>query len=456
MRKLVLLIVSVALLNSCQVYRNYKRPAELPIDGLYQPVDSIVANDTSSMGDLPWQEVFQDTLLQKLITYGLDNNTDMQIALLRVDEAQARLKAAKLSFLPSVSLSPQFAINKSGNNSATKTYELPLQASWEVDLFGKLRNAKKAVQATLLQQEAYRQAVRSELIATIANDYYTLLMLDEQIKISQATLEIWKEQIRVMEAKFKVGEETENAIRQARANLYELEATHNDLSRNLYEAENAICTLLGTTYHKIVRSNFEQQVFPEQFSVGIPLRLLSKRPDVLQAEMALASSYYNTNQARAAFYPNLTLSGSLGWTNSLGQMVSNPGSLILSALASLAQPIFNRGTLISNLRVSKDEEQIALLTYKQTILDAGEAVNTALYSIKSVKNNLDKHCRQCDELRKAVNISEALYKTGNATYLDLLTARQSLLNAQLKIVSDQFEYSQSIINLYNALGGGAE
>ena len=172
--------------------------------------------------------------------------------------------------------------------------------------------------------------------------------------------------------------------------------------------------------------------------------------------MALANAYYTTNQARSAFYPNLTLAGSAGWTNSLGQAVTNPSGWILSAVASLTQPIFNRGKLISNLRVSKDDEQIALLNYKQALLDAGQEVNDALYATESVQRSLDSHRQQCRELERTVQTSEALYRTGNATYLELLTARQSLLNARLNVVSDRFARCQAVINLYNALGGGCE
>ena len=446
----------MALLSSCHIYRNYQRPEGLPVDSLFQNRYDSRAEDSLTLGDIPWQEIFRDTLLQDLIFYGLENNTDMQTAMLRVDQAKAQLKAARLSFLPSLTLSPQGALTGTDGHKAVKTYELPIQASWEIDLFGSLRNAKKGVQATLLEQKAYQQAIRSELIATIANDYFSLLLLDEQLRISQATLEIWREQIRTMESKFKVGEETENAITQARASLYELEATHNDLQRQQREAENTLCTLLGTTSQSIRRGCLKQQDFPEQFNVGIPLRLLSKRPDVVQAEMTLANAYYATNQARSAFYPNLTLTGSTGWTNSLGQAVTNPGGWILSAVASLTQPIFNRGKLISNLRVSKDEEQIAQLAYKQTLLDAGQEVNDGLYATESIKRSLDNPLKQCNELERTVQTSEALYLTGNATYLELLTARQSLLNAQLGVVSDKFTYCQSVINLYNALGGGCE
>lgn len=450
------MIMCMATLSSCHIYRNYQRPEDLPVDSLFRNSDSVAAEDSVSFGDLPWQEVFRDTLLQKLIRFGLENNTDMQTAWLRVDQAKAQLKAANLSFLPSLTLSLQGTLTSTEGGKPVKTYELPLQASWEVDLFGNLRNARKGTQATLFQQQAYQQAVRSELIATIANDYYSLLMLDEQIAISSSTLDVWREQIRLLEAKLKVGEETENAVTQARASLYELEATHNDLLRQQRESENTLCTLLGITSRTVERGSLKEQQFPEEFQTGVPLRLLAKRPDVVQAEMTLANAYYTTNQARSAFYPNLTLSGSVGWTNSLGQAVTNPGGWILSAVASLTQPIFNRGKLISNLRVSKDEEQIALLNYKQTLLDAGQEVNDALFAVSSAQRSLESQQKQCQELERTVTTAEALYRTGNATYLELLTARQSLLSARLNVVSDSFSKCQYIISLYNALGGGCE
>lgn len=459
MRKITcitIICINMVLLSSCHIYRNYQRPDNLPTDSLFRDADNQPVTDSLSLGDLPWQEIFQDTLLQQYIRYGLEHNTDMQTALLRVDQAKAQLTAAKLSFLPSLTLSPQGTLTSTAGSKTVKTYELPVQASWEIDLFGNLRNAKKGTQATLLQQQAYQQAVRSELIAGIANTYYSLLMLDEQVAISQSTLEVWKEQVRTMEAWMKVGEETENAVTQARASLYELEATHNDLLRQQRETENSLCTLLGMTSRSLERGTLDKQIFPETLPTGIPVRLLSRRPDIVQAEMTLANAYYTTNQARSAFYPNLNLSGSAGWTNALGQAVTNPGDWILSAVASLAQPLFNRGKLISNLRVSKDEEQIALLNYRQTLLDAGQEVNDALYATESAGRSLESHRKQCRELERTVQTSEALYRTGNATYLELLTARQSLLNARLNVVTDSFTQCQAVINLYQALGGGAE
>lgn len=457
MKKALYIMTCAALLNSCHIYRNYQRPDGLPVDSLFrQDGRATLSKGQTPLGDLPWQEVFKDTLLQELIADGLAHNTDLQTALLKVDQAQAQLKAARLSFLPSLTFSPQGTLSSTDRGKAVKTYELPVQASWEIDLFGNLRNAKKGTQATLLQQQAYQQAVRSELIATIANDYYSLLLLDEQIQISQSSLEVWAEEARVMEARLETGEETENAVTQARASLHALEATHNDLLRQEREAENALCTLLGTTSRDIRRGSLEEQSLPEAIGIGVPLRLLSRRPDVVQAEMQLAAAYYAANQARSAFYPSLTLTGSAGWTNALGQTVSNPGGWILSALSSLTQPIFNRGKLRSNLRVSKDDEQIALLSYKQALLEAGQEVNDALYAIESAERSMTLHAKQCQELERTVQTAKALYETGNATYLEVLAAQQSLLDARASVVSDRFTRCQSVINLYKALGGGSQ
>lgn len=448
------MVICAAAFSSCSIYRNYERPEDLPVDSLYR-VDTASMEDSVSLGDISWEDLFTDPKLQDLIRLGLENNTDMQVAYLRVEQAKAQLTASKLSFLPSLNFNPSGTVSSIDGAKATKTYELPVQASWEIDLFGNLRNAKKNTQATLLQNEAYAQAVRSELIASIANHYYSLLMLDEQVRISGVTLDTWRDQVRTIEARYKVGEENENAVTQARAGLYDVEVTYNTLVQQQREVENSLCTMLGMTSRTIDRTSLEIQSMPENVSTGVPLRLLSQRPDVVQAEMSLAAAYYSTNQARSAFYPNLTLSGSAGWTNSLGQVVTNPGGWILSAVASLAQPIFNRGKLISNLKVSKAEEEIARLNYKQALLAAGQEVNDALFAIEIAAKNLDSHQKQCEELKRSLQVSEALYKTGNASYLELITARQSLLSAELNLVSDRFTRLQSVINLYNALGGGS-
>lgn len=443
------------LLTGCNLYKSYAPPTGLPVDSLYNAPAMAKSDSLTSLGFMPWRELFTDSCLQCLIDKGLESNTDLQIAILRIDEAKAGLTAANLAFLPSLSFSPGGTITSADGGKATKMYELPVSLSWEIDLFGKLRNAKKEQQMLLLGQEAYARAVKSELVSSIANSYYALLMLDSQIEISSHTIDVWREQVRTMELQFKIGDIRENALTQAKANLEGLLATHNTLLRQQQESVNSLCCLLGDVSHKIERSSLEAQKMPGSISVGIPLQLLSCRPDVVQAEMALAAAYYSVNRSRAAFYPSLTIGGTAGWTNALGQGISNPGGWILSALGSLTQPIFQRGKLISNLRVSKDEEEIALLNYKQKLLDAGQEVNDALYAIESFGKNLSFHSRQCEELERTVKTNELLFRTNNATYLELLNSRQDLLNSRMNIVADRVNRLQSVVKLYKALGGGS-
>ena len=436
MRKTILISMAVLMASGCSIYRKYERPENIvPMDSLYRaelvsPDDAAAAADSSSFGYMPWEEMFTDPHLQELIRTGLENNTDLLSAALRVQQAQARLKASKWAYSPSLNLGPQAGYNYSlsgGAGTGSGSYNLG------------------------------QQAVRSQLIATIANTYYSLLMLDEQVRVSEENVALWAEQIRSMESMLKVGRVNENAVTQSRAQLYGLEASLADMKRQRQEAENALCSILGSVYTRIERSTIDEQALPQDFSVGVPLELLSNRPDVYQAEMALASAYYSTNQARSAFYPKLTLSGSAGWTGAFGQAVANPGGLIINALAQLAQPIFNKGQLTSNLRVAKAEEEIARLTYKQTLLDAGEEVNNNLYALEIYDEMLRKHQAQLDDLERTVETAESLYRrSSKMTYLEVLTARQSLLTAQLNVVSDKYLLLQTTVNLYRSLGGGRQ
>ena len=460
MRKAILFAMIAVMASSCSIYRKYHRPEDLQVnvDSLYRA--ELIANpeDTVSFGTMPWEELFTDPYLKDLIDSGLVHNTDLQTAILRVQQAQDGLYAAKWAYSPSLNLSPQGSVSSIDGNKATFGYNLGGAVSWDIDLFGSLLNAKREAQATLLQQDAYRQAVQSQIIATIATSYYALLMMDEQVRISDESVVIWREQVRTLEAQMRVGTVNENAVTQARANLYGLEASNAQLKQQQKETENALCSLLGRVSGTIERSTLAEQELPDStLSVGIPLQLLSNRPDVYQAEMALAAAYYTTNQARSAFYPKLTLSGSAGWTNSLGQAVANPAGVLLNAVAQLAQPVFNQGQLRSNLRISKAEEEIAKLNYKQTILNAGQEVNDALFAIETAGIMLEKHQAQCVDLERTVKTADLLYKkSAYGSYLELLTAQQSLLNAQLSVVSDKYNQLSYIVTLYKALGGGKE
>lgn len=459
MKKQIIGIVCVAaMMSSCHIYKSYDRPETIDASGIYRdpasPTDTLAVSDTANMGNLPWKEIFRDAKLQALIEEGLANNVDMQAAALRVQEAKVMLTAAKLSYLPSINFTPQGTLSSFDKSKPSQTYQLPVSASWEIDLFGKILNSKRGQKVAYEQSKYTEQAVRSQIICGIANIYYSLLMLDRQVEITTETTDIYKENVRVMEAMKIAGMSTEAAVAQMRAAYSQVQASLLDLQRQVRETENSLCVLLAKAPQQIDRNTLDEQVMPENLTVGVPLQLLENRPDVKIAEMTLASAYYATNQARSAFYPGLNITGTAGWTNSSGQGIVNPGKLILNAVASLAQPIFNNGKLIANLKVSKAEEKIAQMNYQQTILEAGQEVSDALYLYDTQNEKLGHDRAQVDQLDKAVTYTKALFQSGDATYLEILTAQQSLLSAQLTEVSDNFQRMQAVINLYSALGGG--
>lgn len=458
-KQIIGMMCLTAMMSSCHIYKAYDRPETIDASGIYRDPASAtdtLASDTANMGNLPWKEVFRDAKLQALIEEGLANNVDMQAAALRVQEAKVMLTAAKLSYLPTINFTPQGTLSSFDKSKPTQTYQLPVSASWEIDLFGKILNAKRGQKVAYEQSKYSEQAVRSQIICGIANTYYSLLMLGRQVEITTETAAIYKENVRVMEAMKIAGMTTEAAVTQMRAASHQVEASLMDLKRQVRETENSLAVLLARTPQTIDRSTLDAQVMPEELTAGVPMQLLENRPDVKMAEMTLASAYYTTNSARAAFYPGLNITGTAGWTNSAGMAVLNPGKLILNAVASLAQPIFNNGKLIANLKVSKAEEKIAQMNYQQTILEAGKEVSDALFLYDTQNKKLVEDRGQVEQLDKAVTYTKALFQSGDATYLEILTAQQNLLSAQLSEVSDNFQRMQAVINLYSALGGGRE
>lgn len=448
-----------ALMSSCHIYKSYDRPETIDASGIYRDPASAVdtlAADTANMGNLPWKEIFRDAKLQALIEEGLSKNVDIQAAALRVQEAKVMLTAAKLSYLPSINLAPQGTATSMGGSNYVKAYQLPVSASWEIDLFGKILNTKRGQKVAYEQSKYAEQAVRSQIICGIANVYYSLLMLDRQVEITTETAAIYKENVRAMEAMKIAGMTTEAAVAQMRAASYQVEASLLDLKRQVRETENSLAVLLARTPQTVERGTLAEQVMPEELAAGVPMQLLENRPDVKMAEMTLAAAYYTTNSARAAFYPGLNITGLAGWTNGSGVTVVNPGEFMLQALASLAQPIFNNGKLIANLKVSKAEEKIAQMNYQQTILEAGKEVSDALFLFDTQTKKLAEDRGQVEQLDKAVTYTNALFQSGEATYLEVLTSQQNLLSAQLSEVADNFQRIQAVINLYSALGGGRE
>ena len=445
-----ILLWAVCLMTGCSIYKPYSRP-EVQTEGLYRDLEE--TRDTASIATLGWRNLFSDKNLQALIEKGLERNTDLRVAHTRVKAAEAVLMNARLSYLPSVVLAPDGSISGTEGAKAIKTYNLAASASWEIDLFGKVTNAKREALAALEGSRAYRQAVETQLIATIANSYYMLLMLDRQLIISEQTLITWKETEHSIEALKRAGKSNDAAVLQAKANRLALEASVVSIRKSIRETENGLSALLADTSHDIMRGALQKQQFPDTLSAGLPIQLLANRPDVRQAEWNLAQAYYATNAARSAFYPSLTLSGSTGWTNNVGGVVVNPGSWLFSSVGSLMQPLFNKGTNIANLRQAKARQEEALLLFQQSLLDAGKEVNNALTRWQSARIRMDYVNQQIMTLQEAVRKTELLMQHTSTNYLEVLTARQRLLEAALTQAQDKFEEIQGVIDLYHAVGG---
>lgn len=440
-------LIAFLAVSSCGLYKKYERQ-ELPfVDSLYRRMN-VGPSDTVSTASVSWDKMFTDPILQEWIRLGLEHNTDMNVAMLKVEESQAHLLAARRALLPGVSFSASGGVYPGSFNAQ-------IGVGWDADIFGSLRNSKRKAEAAHIQTEAYKDAVQTGLVATIAGSYYMLLMLDEQLKISNRTLKTWEENIRAMEALKRAGKTNEAAVLQAKANKLSVEANVLTLEKEILAVENSFCALLGTVPMAIERSTLDAQELPHRLCAGVPAELLSRRPDVKQAEMTLAQCFYDTNIARAAFYPNLTLSGAIGWTTGMGgSVVLDPGSLITNLIGSLTQPIFNRGALKAKKLAAEAKYKQALYEFRQSLLDAGVEVNNAITMWETAKRRVEIDKKQIVNLQAAVWNTQLLMKHGNASYLEVLTAQKNLLQVELGEVSDRYDEFQSVVNLYHALGGG--
>lgn len=486
MKKILYSAVLLLSLSSCGIYTKYQPETKVP-DKLFGDSvleksiteyqggnlkdsvrnhsikkDSIlketVLNDSASLGFMDWHDLFRDPLLQQYIERGLNQNTDFLQAMQRVEEASATLKAAKLAFLPSFAISPQAGVSSFDGAKASQTYSVPLNMSWEIDIFGRMRNAKEQSKALYAKSLDFKQAVRTQLIANVANIYYTLVTLDQQLSLSVKTEEAWRETLTSARALMKAGRYNEAGVAQMEATLQSVHTGVLDLQNQIVQTENSMAVLLGETPRHYTRSK-EFLATGDTFSkisVGVPLQLLSSRPDVRQAERTIESAFYGVNQARSAFYPSLTLSGSVGWTNSAGMMIVNPGKVLASAAASLVAPVFTRGQNEAQLKIAKAQQEEAKLAFTQTLLNAGKEVNDALTAYQTSVKKEETIASQIVSLEKALRSTTLLMEHGTNTYLEVLTARQSLLSAQLQQSANKLTITQYIINLYLALGGGQE
>lgn len=458
MKKYIYILIVAAALSGCHIYKAYERPENIVVADTFRMPDSVAQApvDTTTIADLTWQEVFTDTKLQKLINYGLENNNDMLAAIEKVKEAKAALMTSKLSFLPSLTLAPQGGVNSFDLSAPSWTYNASVSASWEIDLFGKLMNAKRQAKVAMLQNMEYRQAVRTQLIATIADYYYTLLALDKQLAIYEETEQSWRSSVATIKAMKEGGMTDEAAVSQSEANYYMVVASIPDVKASILQQENALSVLLGNTPGKIERGTLDEQTMDVPLHAGVPIQLLSNRPDVRSAEYQLAGMYYSTNQARSSFYPQISIGGSAGWTNSVGNTIINPGKLLLSALASITQPLFYRGSNIAKLKIARAQEEQARLNFQQAILNAGQEVSDALIIYEAEEKKRAARENQIKALHRSVESTTELMRLGTSTYLEVLTAQQSLLSAQITETQDRLTQLRAVVSLYHALGGGRD
>ena len=453
-KKTAILAMLAVTLGSCNIYKKYELPQDNAFVADYRKSVEAQA-DSTSLPFLGWEEVFTDAKLQTLIRLALANNQDLENARLNIDIAKAQLKGAKLSYFPSLALNPNGGTASYGGSHMNWSYTIPAAISWEIDAFGRITNRKLAAKVAVEQMEDYEQAARSQIICGVASTYYALMLLNQQYDLTVRTSEIWKDQVESMELMKEAGRMNEAAVVQSRANYYSILATIPDLENQIKQTQNALSVLLGA-YPQVweigTDMNFD---LPANLKEGVPMSYLAVRPDVRAAERSLASAYYATQAARANFYPNLTISAQGGFTNLLGSMIANPGKWFIQLAGQLAAPIFSRGANIENLEASKARQEQAMNSFESTVLKASSDVSDALTAIRTNAEKREFILKQIDQLEKSVEYTQELlmYNTGT-TYLELLTARSSLLNAQLSSLACWHSKVAAIISLYQAVGGG--
>jgi NodT family efflux transporter outer membrane factor (OMF) lipoprotein len=462
MKKIMIFSAVMLLMSSCGVYNKYERP-DVETKGLIRDavsdVDTLAVQDTASFGNLPWRAVFTDPQLQALIEQGLEKNANLQNAALTVEMYETMLKAAKLAFLPAITLGSQQSMGNiqtiyTDPSITTKSYTLPVTASWTLDLFGNILSQKRSTQMKLLGMKDYQMAVRAQVVSGIANCYYTLLMLDEQLRIVTEMSGMAKETWEMMKLQYQLGRMRSTSVQSAEAAYLSTLTQANDMRRQIRSTENALSLLIGQAGQQIPRSTLAQQTLPSEFSAGVGVALLKNRPDVHNAEMNLASCFHDVQTARSQFYPTITIGATGAFTNGSGSM--NPGKWMTNLFASLVQPIFARGALIANLKVSKLQYEQAFNTWQNAVYSAGNEVSNALVNYNMYDANSKLEAQRIEVLTKNVEDTRALYQSKGSTYLEVLTAQTQLLSSQINKVTDDFQKMQSVVSLYQALGGGGK
>ena len=474
MKRLSNIFVAAAvslLLTGCGIYNKYEQKTPAPADAFGTSQEINGATGETSIAQMSWREFFTDPLLQQLVEQVLANNTDLNSARIAVEKSEASLKAAKKAYLPSLFFSPQGTIASFDGGRATKTYDLPLQLSIDVDVFGSITNKKRAAKAVLLQAQMQQDAIRANLVSTTAQQYFMLQVLDRQLEILLMTDSLWNRSLETEKSLWENGKAYSTAVNQMEASYLSVKQQIVDTRRNIRSVENAICRLLAVTpqhikrekwgstvlHHAEAMGNDTERMFDTKYlKLGVPAMMLENRPDIRMANHAMEEAFYNTAAARSAFYPSITLSGVAGWTNNSGMGIFDPGKLLLSAVASLTQPIFARGRLNANKKIALLTEEDLQKKYVQTVINAGNQVNEAMADCMAAREKHTYYHRQVEVLREAYTGTHELMDNGKASYLEVLKAQESLLDAQLGEAMNMYDAAESVIALYIALGGGTE
>jgi NodT family efflux transporter outer membrane factor (OMF) lipoprotein len=454
------------MLTGCGLYNKYEKTVEEPAGVFGNSQDIVSASSESTIADMSWREFFTDPLLQNLIEQALANNTDLNTARINIEKSQISLKTKKLAYLPSVSFSPQGSLSSFDGAKATKSYTIPLDVSWDVDLFGSITNKKRAAQAALLQAQMTEEATRSNLISTIAQEYFLLQLLDREMEILIETDSLWKASLDTQEALYENGQAYLTAVNQQESSWLDVKLQIVAMRRSIRATENEICSLLCITPQHIERSHWGaeaqyhsategQRLFEERYmKIGVPAQMLERRPDIRLANYYMEEAFYNTQAARAAFFPSITLSGEVGWTNNGG--IVNPSKLLWQLVGSLTQPIFARGQIKGNYKIAQLTEENLKKKYVQAVIDAGNDVNEAIADCMTAREKHSYYNRQVEVLHEAYYGTHELMDNGKATYIEVLKAQESLLSAQLNEAENLYNGAQGVIALYIALGGGTK
>ena len=468
MKKTVIMFAASLLLTGCGLYQKYEKTVQEPDDIFGSATEGVSEGDGTSVAQTSWREFFTDPYLQRLIEQALENNTDLNTARINIEKSELSLRTARLAYLPSLYFTPQGTLSSFDGSKASKSYNLQMQTSVDIDLFGAITSKKRAAKAVVMQAQMSEEATRANLVSTLAQQYYRLMLLDRELEILNQTDSLWKASLDTQKALYENGQSYSTAVNQQESSWLSVKTQIVDIKRAIRATENAICSILCITPQHIERAYWgaedryhtsaeDRRMFENRYlRVGVPALMLEQRPDIRMANYCMEEAFYNTQKARAAFFPSISLSGAAGWTNSGGGLIADPGALLLQAVASLSQPLFARGQIKANYRSAQLTEENLKKKYVQTVIDAGNDVNEAIADCQSAREKHDYYHRQVEVLHEAYSGTHELMDNGRASYLEVLTAQESLLSAQLSEAENLYSGAQAIIALYIALGGATK